>query len=95
MGVNGLLPFLKKCSRRVNIRDFKGYTVAVDAYCWVHRASYSCAVDIALGNPTSQYVNYCLRYLNMVLEAGVRPILVFDGANLPAKAETEAKRRRH
>ncbi|KAL5108795.1 Exonuclease 1 [Taenia crassiceps] len=31
----------------------------------------------------------------MVLEAGVRPILVFDGANLPAKAETEAKRRRH
>ncbi|EUB59094.1 Exonuclease [Echinococcus granulosus] len=87
MGVNGLLPFLKKCSRRVDIKDFKGYTVAVDTYCWVHRASYSCAMDIALGNPTSQY-------LKMVLDAGVRPILVFDGADLPAKAETEAKRRR-
>ncbi|KAL5960676.1 Exonuclease 1 [Taenia solium] len=94
MGVNGLLPFLKKCSRRVNIRDFKGYTVAVDAYCWVHRASYSCAV-ITWADSYFRYVNYCLRYLNMVLEAGVRPILVFDGANLPAKAETEAKRRRH
>uniref|UniRef100_A0A915EZ03 Exonuclease 1 n=1 Tax=Echinococcus canadensis TaxID=519352 RepID=A0A915EZ03_9CEST len=87
MGVNGLLPFLKNCSRRVDIKDFKGYTVAVDTYCWVHRASYSCAMDIALGNPTSQY-------LKMVLDAGVRPILVFDGADLPAKAETEAKRRR-
>ncbi|KAM7535737.1 hypothetical protein Aperf_G00000095849 [Anoplocephala perfoliata] len=74
MGVTGLLPFLKKCTRQVNIKDFRGYTVAIDAYCWIHRASYSCAMDLALGNPTSQ------------------PILVFDGANLPAKAETESKR---
>lgn len=54
MGVTGLLPFLKKCSRPVNIKEFTGYTVAVDAYCWIHRASYSCAMDLALGNPTTQ-----------------------------------------
>ncbi|VDD81960.1 unnamed protein product [Mesocestoides corti] len=92
MGVNGLLRFLKKCSRHVNISDFKGYTVAVDAYCWIHRASFSCAMDLALGNPTDQYIKYCLKLLNVILAAGVRPILVFDGADLPAKSETNAKR---
>ncbi|VUZ52625.1 unnamed protein product [Hymenolepis diminuta] len=94
MGVTGLLPFLKKCSRQVNIKEFEGYTVAVDAYCWIHRASYSCAMDLVLGNPTTQYVTYCMKYLKMILEAGVRPILVFDGVNLPAKAETDSRRQK-
>ncbi|VDO03077.1 unnamed protein product [Rodentolepis nana] len=94
MGVTGLLPFLKKCSRQVNIKEFEGYTVAVDAYCWIHRASYSCAMDLALGNPTTQYITYCMKYLKMIIEAGIRPILVFDGANLPAKAETDSKRQK-
>nr|CDS27559.1 exonuclease 1 [Hymenolepis microstoma] len=94
MGVTGLLPFLKKCSRQVNIKEFEGYTVAVDAYCWIHRASYSCAMDLALGNPTTQYVTYCMKYLKMIIESGIRPILVFDGANLPAKAETDSKRQK-
>lgn len=30
----------------------------------------------------------------MLLTASIRPILVFDGANLPAKSDTESKRRR-
>lgn len=35
-----------------------------------------------------------MKYLKMILEAGVRPILVFDGVNLPAKAETDSKRQK-
>ncbi|CAL8094807.1 unnamed protein product [Calicophoron daubneyi] len=93
MGITGLLPFLKKASTPINIKEFRGYTVAVDTYCWLHKSSYACAMDLALGNPTDQYVRYTLKYLEMILSYNIKPILVFDGANLPSKAETECKRR--
>uniref|UniRef100_A0A0X3PIY6 Exonuclease 1 n=1 Tax=Schistocephalus solidus TaxID=70667 RepID=A0A0X3PIY6_SCHSO len=94
MGVKGLLPFLKKCTRPINIKTFRGYTVAIDAYCWIHRAAYSCAMDLGLGNSTSHYVKYCMKFLQMILSAQLKPVLVFDGSNLPAKAETESRRRK-
>ncbi|GAA32605.2 exonuclease 1 [Clonorchis sinensis] len=93
MGISGLLPFLKKASCPVNIKEFNGYTVAVDAYCWLHKSSYACAMDLALGNPTDQYVRYTLKYLEMLLTCNIKPILVFDGASLPSKADTELKRK--
>ncbi|KAF6773338.1 hypothetical protein AHF37_07677 [Paragonimus kellicotti] len=93
MGITGLLPFLKKASCPVNIKEFAGYTAAVDVYCWLHKSSYACAMDLALGNPTDQYVRYILKYLEMLLNANIKPILVFDGANLPSKADTESKRK--
>lgn len=34
-----------------------------------------------------------MKYVKMLQYYNIRPILVFDGRNLPAKAETEAKRR--
>ena len=37
MGINCLLPFLKKFSRKVNIREFSGQTAAIDASCWLHK----------------------------------------------------------
>ncbi|THD21755.1 hypothetical protein D915_007644 [Fasciola hepatica] len=93
MGITGLLPFLKKASCSVNIREFSGYTAAVDVYCWLHKSSYACAMDLALGNPTDQYVRYVIKYLELLMSHKVKPILVFDGANLPSKSETEKKRR--
>lgn len=52
MGIQGLLPFLKKSSRPVNIRDFKGCTVAVDAYCWLHKGAFACADKLGKGEKT-------------------------------------------
>jgi exonuclease-1 len=34
-----------------------------------------------------------MRYVDMLLHFNVKPILVFDGRNLPSKSETEKKRR--
>nr|VZI14745.1 unnamed protein product [Spirometra erinaceieuropaei] len=51
-------------------------------------------MDLGLGNPTNHYVKYCMKFLRMLLSAQLRPILVFDGSNLPAKADTEARRRK-
>lgn len=54
MGIKGLLPFLKNASVPINLADFSGYVAAVDVYCWIHRSSYACASDLALGIPTDQ-----------------------------------------
>ena len=34
-----------------------------------------------------------MKYIDMLLYHDIKPILVFDGRNLPSKAETEKKRR--
>ncbi|XP_063236907.1 exonuclease 1 [Bacillus rossius redtenbacheri] len=93
MGIQGLIPFLEKASRQVNIKEFAGCSVAVDAYCWLHKGAFSCADKLARGEPTNAYVLYCMKFVNMLLAANVTPIMVFDGRHLPAKASTEKKRR--
>jgi len=93
MGISGLLPFLKNASRPVHVREFKGSTVAVDVYCWLHKAGFGCAEQLAQGKPTDAYVKYIMKYVDLLLYHDIKPILVFDGRNLPSKAETEKKRR--
>ena len=51
MGISGLLPFLKDATETVNIRQFEGYVVAIDTYCWIYRGAFSCAEALALGKP--------------------------------------------
>ncbi|KAL8615225.1 hypothetical protein ACOMHN_050266 [Nucella lapillus] len=93
MGIQGLLPFLKKIHTPVNISQFKGCTVAIDAYCWLHKGAFSCAEKLALGEKTEQYVYYCMKYVDCLLCNGLRPILVFDGCHLPSKKDVEVSRR--
>ena len=56
MGITGLLPFLKKIHVPVNVSKFAGCTVAIDAYCWLHKGAFSCAEKLALGEKTDQCV---------------------------------------
>ncbi|XP_031844025.1 exonuclease tos isoform X2 [Nomia melanderi] len=93
MGITGLLPFLEKSSKRTNINEFAGKTVAIDSYCWLHKGVFSCADKLSMGQPTDAYVQYCMRFIYMLLSHKIKPVLVFDGRYLPAKAQTEAKRR--
>nr|XP_033340207.1 exonuclease 1-like isoform X2 [Megalopta genalis]XP_033340208.1 exonuclease 1-like isoform X2 [Megalopta genalis] len=46
-----------------------------------------------MGQPTDAYVHYCMKLIYMLLSHKIKPILVFDGRHLPAKAQTENKRR--
>ncbi|XP_034248442.1 exonuclease 1 isoform X2 [Thrips palmi] len=95
MGITGLLPLLEKAkvSRPANLKEFQGCTVAADAYCWLHKGAFACADKLARGEETDMYVQYCMKYVNMLLAHDIKPILVFDGRHLPAKAHTEKKRR--
>ena len=93
MGILGLLPLLKDIQVKTSVSSFKGQTVGVDAYCWLHKGTYGCAKDVVLGQPTKVYIQYVMRRVNMLINFNITPILVFDGGHLPAKSEKEKERR--
>ncbi|KAM4696160.1 exonuclease 1 [Rhinophrynus dorsalis] len=93
MGIHGLLQFLKEASEPIHVKKYKGQAVAVDTYCWLHKGAFACAEKLAKGEPTDQYVSYCMKFVHMLLSFGVKPILVFDGCTLPSKKDVEKARR--
>lgn len=52
--VLGLLPLLKSIHKPCNLKKFAGQTIGVDAYGWLHRGTVACAIDLALGKPTTK-----------------------------------------
>ncbi|XP_037822660.1 exonuclease 1 [Lucilia sericata] len=93
MGITGLIPFLEKASSSVNIRQLQGSSVAVDSYCWLHKGVFACAEKLIRGETTDIHIQYCLKYVDMLMRHKIKVIMVFDGRHLPAKAETERRRR--
>ncbi|XP_059504664.1 exonuclease 1 isoform X2 [Stegostoma tigrinum] len=93
MGIQGLLQFVKEASEPIHIKKYKGQTVALDMYCWLHKGAFACADKLAQGEQTDQYVNYCMKFVEMLDSFGVKPVLVFDGCTLPSKKEVEKARR--
>ncbi|KAI4260948.1 MAG: hypothetical protein LQ352_000104 [Teloschistes flavicans] len=96
MGISGLLPLLKSIHKPCNLKKFAGQTIGVDAYGWLHRGTVACAIDLALGKPTTKFVESSMHRVRMLIHFGVIPYMVFDGDYLPSKAATEkdrAKRR--
>ncbi|KAF0881607.1 EXO1 Exonuclease, partial [Crocuta crocuta] len=93
MGIHGLLQFIKEASEPIHVRKYKGQAVAVDTYCWLHKGAIACAEKLAKGEPTDKYVGFCMKFVNMLLSHGIKPILVFDGCTLPSKKEVEKSRR--
>lgn len=47
------------------------------------------------GEPTSRHVAYCMARIELLLGAGVTPLVVFDGGRLPNKADEERSRERN
>ncbi|GAA99603.1 uncharacterized protein L969DRAFT_47190 [Mixia osmundae IAM 14324] len=47
MGISGLLPLLREATEAVHLSQYKGQTLAIDAYVLLHRGAYSCADAIA------------------------------------------------
>jgi len=93
MGVAGLSAFLKRSGKRTSLSEFKGKRVAVDGNVWLHRGTYSCAVELVAGTPTNGHILYCRRMANLLRSHGVFAVVVFDGKRLPAKNEEHERRR--
>lgn len=92
MGIQGLLPLLKSITVNTHVKHYAQQTFGVDAYVWLHRGAIACAVDLALGKPTTKYVDYAMHRVKMLQHYGVKPYIVFDGDFLPSKAKTEVER---
>lgn len=93
MGVTGLHQQLKDIQTKTSLSNYKGKTLAVDTYGWLHKAIVSCAQELCLNQPTSKYISSVTKKIDMLRYFGVEPYLVFDGASLPTKAQTAAERR--
>ncbi|KAF2667085.1 PIN domain-like protein [Microthyrium microscopicum] len=92
MGISGLLPLLKSIQKPTHLRKFAGQTIGIDAYGWLHRGTTACAVQLALGQHTTKYVEFAMNRVRMLLHFGIIPYIVFDGDYLPSKACTEKDR---
>lgn len=92
MGVTGLLQQLKEIQQKRNLSHYKGQTLAVDTYGWLHRGLISCAQDLCLDNPTKGYITSVMKKVDMLRYFGVEPFMVFDGSLLPTKEGTNAER---
>lgn len=57
MGINGLLPKLGSITRAITLQDFANKRVAIDAYVWLHKASYACASDVCQNNATDRFAH--------------------------------------
>ncbi|KAB8343048.1 hypothetical protein FH972_022642 [Carpinus fangiana] len=88
----GLLGLLKSIQKPCSLKDFRGQTIGVDAYGWLHRGAVSCAADLALGKPTTRYIDFFMHRVRMLIHFGVTPYIIFDGDRLPSKAGTEKDR---
>lgn len=57
----GLLPLLKSIQKQGELKKYKGQTLAIDGYGWLHRAAYSCALELGQDKPTTKYASliYC------------------------------------
>lgn len=94
MGISGLLPQLKPIQQPVTLQRYQGNTLAIDGYAWLHRAAHSCAMELSMNQPTSKYLNFFIKRLDMLrLKYNIVPYLVFDGDSLNVKKETELKRK--
>ncbi|KAI0763467.1 PIN domain-like protein [Trametes elegans] len=93
MGISGLLPFLKDIQTNKHLSEFRGQTLAVDGYVWLHRGTYGCASELCTGKATHRYVDYAMHRVRLLRHYGITPYLVFDGGPLPAKQGTESERK--
>lgn len=93
MGVTGLLQQLKDIQVPTSLSNYKGKTLAVDTYGWLHRGLILCAQDLCTNAPTKSYVTSVMKKVDMLRHFGVEPYMVFDGSPLPTKEGTEVERR--
>ena len=100
MGIKGLPEVLKPYLIPVEVSRHKGKRAAVDAYSWLHKGAYSCALELGTKNHywrklnrDPPYVRYCVHRAQMLRHFGLTPVIVFDGDRLPAKGGEEKERR--
>ena len=83
MGVTGFSALLKHAAVPTPLTQFAGKRLAVDGNVWLHRGTYSCALQLVSGEATSGHIRYCRKLAELLVSANCRVLVVFDGRPLP------------
>ena len=94
--MTGLLRAVKGALRETHLREWSGWTVAVDTSCLLHRGATLCARELCeLGaDGCDEYLHFLQRRVRLLRSLGVEPVMVLDGAPAPCKAREDAARAR-
>jgi len=92
MGIQGLLPALMPIQKQRNISHYAGKKAAIDGYCWLHKAAYTCSAELAHGKGLDKLIQYCMARIELMKRQGVTPVMVFDGGHLGMKKKVEQER---
>jgi exonuclease 1 len=95
MGIHSLLEKLREIEQKKHVRAYAGQRIAVDGYCWLHKAVYTCKKELAVGNGMDKLISYCVKRINMMRECQVTPVMVFDGGKLQMKKSVEEGRKKN
>lgn len=95
MGVTGLLPMLSEIQEKGTLERYRGKTIAIDTFGWLHRGLISCAQELCLNQPTRKYITSVMKKVDMLRHFGVEPYFVFDGCSLPTKEATNLERKKN
>ena len=96
MTIKGLHDVLKRHNLKKSVRLCDKYAnkrLAVDVSDWLHWAKYKVLKETGRVPTADDIVEACCDRVKLLLEHQAIPVLVFDGAAVPAKAETDARRR--
>ena len=54
MGIQGLLPILRPVIEDAHVREFKGKTLGIDTFAWLHKAAFTCAYELGMNIKTDK-----------------------------------------
>jgi len=91
MGINCLLPFFK----RLYLKNFaeRFFRANRRSGCLL-LASQGARRKLPMPRNVQRYLEVCTRYLDLLQDFEITPVLVFDGCPLPAKHDENERRRR-
>ena len=87
MGINGLHDATRHLRNSVRICDrYADKRLGVDVFGWLHWAKYKVLKGTGRVPTADDIVEACCSRVKLLLEHRATPVLVFDGAAVPAKA---------
>ena len=92
MGITSLLKFLHDRFVNCKLSHFKGKTIGVDAYVWLHKSVYCNNMELAINPNSKAYVSFFFSLVKKFLKHNIKLVVVFDGGKLPLKAKEEGAR---
>ncbi|KAJ3431578.1 exonuclease [Anaeramoeba flamelloides] len=92
MGIKALFQALNIISKKIHLRKFKGKTIAIDGYVLLYKHAFKSAREILVEKSSKTLVKNCMEFIDLLVGFGITPFVVFDGASLPMKLETQSKR---